>query len=276
MTLDSSGNLGLGVTPSAWRSGTKAVDLGGGTGLALASSIDSGYGIYQNAFIDDGGDKYKNTGAAARYLLGSGAHRWDIAPSGTAGNAITYTAAMTLDASGNLGIGVTDMSVSGANAKFAVSGAINLNDGNAIAWGGGTGRVSIIGNKSTGVMNLAASGGVIQTLPAGLGYGTGAGGTVTQATSKSTNVTLNKPCGQITMHNAALAVGESVSFQLTNSLVTINDAVTASLDATVNYDYILQAYVNAGTIQFRLLNNGSVSRSEAVRIHFAIIKGATS
>lgn len=41
----------------------------------------------------------------------------------------------------------------------------------------------------------------------GIGYQAGSGGAVMQATSKGTSVTLNKPSGQITMNNAALAAG---------------------------------------------------------------------
>ena len=60
-----------------------------------------------------------------------------------------------IDASGNVGIGVTDMSVSGANAKLAVAGGVlNLDDNQAVAWGGGTGRPGIKGAKGTGSLIL--------------------------------------------------------------------------------------------------------------------------
>jgi hypothetical protein len=55
-------------------------------------------------------------------LSSNGAHTWYIAPSGTAGNTITYTQAMTLDASGNLGVGVTSI-----NAKIEALGRIRSN-----------------------------------------------------------------------------------------------------------------------------------------------------
>ena len=62
---------------------------------------------------------------------------------------------MRIDSSGNVGIGVTDMSASGANAKLAVAGGVlNLDDTQAIAWGGGTSRPSVNGVKSTGFLNL--------------------------------------------------------------------------------------------------------------------------
>jgi hypothetical protein len=110
--INSAGNLGLGVTPSAW-SGYKAFEIGN-AGSAVWSSgltdIRLAANMYYNA-----GYKYAGTGVATRFELSSGGFYWYQAPSGTAGNAITFTQAMTLDASGNLGIGAT------ASAKLSVS-----------------------------------------------------------------------------------------------------------------------------------------------------------
>ena len=113
----------------------------------------------------------------------------------------------------------------------------------------------------------------------GLGYGVGAGGTVTQSTSKSTAVTLNKPCGQITMNNAALAAGAEVFFTVNNTLIGLPDSVLISpLWATVsplNYQCRL-TYVGGGTFGIAVKNISAGSLSEALVINFAIIKGATS
>jgi hypothetical protein len=107
MRLDSSGNLGLGVTPSAWISSWKALEQ---DGVSLASSSTIGI-VGQNWWINSSGtDIYRTTAAASIYKQTAGAHSWGIAPSGTAGNAITFVQAMTLDASGNLGIGTTSPS----------------------------------------------------------------------------------------------------------------------------------------------------------------------
>jgi hypothetical protein len=104
MTLDSSGNVGIGVTPSAWGSG-KAIEV-----------LEKGYGIWNgsgssyllaNAYFNSG-FKYANTGSqATHYYQYQGTHVWSTAASGTAGNAITFTQAMTLDALGNLLVGLT-------------------------------------------------------------------------------------------------------------------------------------------------------------------------
>jgi len=106
MTLDASGNLGLGVTPSAWGSTNKALDFGTIGGI---SSDSSTVRFGNNGYSDSGGTfRYKVTAASFTYIQSPAiGHAWFNAPSGTAGTAITSTQAMTLDASGNLGIGAT-------------------------------------------------------------------------------------------------------------------------------------------------------------------------
>jgi hypothetical protein len=112
------------------------------------------------------------------------------------------------------------------------------------------------------------------TATGGIGYGTGSGGTVTQATDKTTAVTLSKPTGKITMAATALAAGASVTFQHSNTLVTFNDTVVANV-AFNSLNYRLDVIVPAaGAIFYRLTNVSGGSLSEAVGINFAIIKGA--
>ena len=109
MRLDTSGNLGLGVTPSAW-SGYKSFDLPG------AGYISSGGGSWMEVMDNvyyNAGYKYKSNGYASHYLQQNSGHFWYTAPSGTAGNAISFTQAMTLDASGNLLVGTTSIAGAG-------------------------------------------------------------------------------------------------------------------------------------------------------------------
>jgi len=135
MTLDSSGNLGLGVTPSAWGSGLKTLDIGIGSSLTNANSFTQTW-LASNAFYDTSW-KYKNTAEASYYDQASGRHAWFVAPSGTAGNAISFTQAMTLDASGNLGVGTTspsgrlDLRQAGAVQQYFISTSATNQD-NAI------------------------------------------------------------------------------------------------------------------------------------------------
>jgi hypothetical protein len=106
-----------------------------------------------------------------------------------------------------------------------------------------------------------------------LGYTAEANGTVTQLTSKSTGVTLNKSAGQITMNNAELANVTNVTFTLTNSTISAKDVVVLSVasGATAGaYNcWISGKGVGTCTITLRNLSGGALS--EAVVINFAVI-----
>jgi hypothetical protein len=131
MTLTSTGNLGLGVTPSAWGSGYIALQIPSGTYGGGSFLSDNGSpAISANAY-NNAGWKYVNTDFATIYQSRSGQHQWFTAPSGTAGVAITFTQAMTLNASGNLSIGNTNDTF-----KLDVSGTARLvNNGISTAFG---------------------------------------------------------------------------------------------------------------------------------------------
>jgi len=107
------------------------------------------------------------------------------------------------------------------------------------------------------------------------GYTAAAQGTVTQATSKSTAVTLNKSAGRITMNNAALAGNTAVTFNLNNSLISANDILILNVsagsvaDATTYTTYT--SSLGAGVAAITLRNLTGTSQSEAVVINFAII-----
>ena len=110
-TIDSSGNLGLGVTPSAGLATANyrlfEIGLDGG-GSLYSGSNQTLYGT--NISWVGGTPNYVRTGSAPTlYNQSNGAHSWSTAPTGTAGNAISFTQAMTLDASGRLGVGTTSL-----------------------------------------------------------------------------------------------------------------------------------------------------------------------
>jgi hypothetical protein len=119
LVFDSSGNLGLGVTPSNAYTPGKVLQIVNGGVILYGSSTTTLLG--NNFNIDVSGNSlYQLTQAASRYQQDGGTHKWYTAPSGTAGNAISFTQAMTLDASGNLGIGTNN-----PGAKLEVLGAAN-------------------------------------------------------------------------------------------------------------------------------------------------------
>jgi hypothetical protein len=167
LVKDAAGNVGVGVPPSAWSSTYKAIQMGAGGSFSTGSSSITYSAIGANYF-DNGASRYIGTGAATLYAQNAGQHIFYTAPSGTAGNAITFTQAMTLDASGNLLVGCTSQPGAGSTTtgcEFAASGAILVqrggatpcyfgrsNDGEIMALYSGTtqrGTVSIAGATTT-------------------------------------------------------------------------------------------------------------------------------
>lgn len=105
-----------------------------------------------------------------------------------------------------------------------------------------------------------------------LGYTAAAQGTVTQATSKSTAVTLNKSAGRITMNNAALASVTNVTFTLNNSYISANDILILNVSSGTAGAYnCWVSGLGVGTASITLRNISGGSLSEAVVINFALI-----
>jgi hypothetical protein len=115
------------------------------------------------------------------------------------------------------------------------------------------------------------------TTTTGLGFYTGAGGTITQATSKATAFTLNKMCGQITLAADALAANTIVSATWTNSLIAATDVVIINHKSGGTLGaYTINVACLAGTATLSIRNNTSGSLSEALVLNFVVIKGVTS
>jgi len=107
-----------------------------------------------------------------------------------------------------------------------------------------------------------------------LGYTADAQGTVTQLTSKSTAVTLNKPAGTITMHNASLATSTNATFTLNNNLISANDIIILTIaggQATPGSYNVFANALAAGSVSISLRNISGGSLSEAVVVNFALI-----
>jgi len=148
--FDNSGNFGLGVTPSASNGGW--IELANGKGIVSQWSMNVGSNWYYNGT----NNIYKNTGAASYYNQNAGQHIWYNAPSGTAGNAITFTQAMTLTASGRLGIGQTN-----PGETLHVSGSIRADNGSGtvtslITTGGGS-NFQVVHTSGDSVLSLLNS-----------------------------------------------------------------------------------------------------------------------
>ena len=120
VTIDASQNVGIGVTPSAW--GTyKGLQVGY---ASLAGYAGSDTLLGSNVYFDGGAFRYISTATASSYRQLSGVHSWNIAGSGTAGNAITFTQAMTLDASGRLLVGKTTSGFTAVGAEIRENGEV--------------------------------------------------------------------------------------------------------------------------------------------------------
>lgn len=287
---DGSGNFSAGVITAALTgNATTASSIAGGTAGAIP--YQTGAGTTQ--FIE--------VATAAGQLLVSGAN-------GTA--APTWGSAVGGVSSGGTGIysyAVGDIIYAdGANSltKRAIgpSGSVLTSNGSIPVYlttlpvgSGGTG-VTDASTGSGGVVlstsptlvtpvlgvatatSLAATGAITSSGTAGIGYaGTGAGGAVTQITSKSTPVTLNKICGQITMLPASLAADTVASFVLNNSTIAASDVLILNhVSGGTAGAYMLNAQCAAGSASINVRNITAAALSEAVVIAFVVIKAVTT
>lgn len=111
----------------------------------------------------------------------------------------------------------------------------------------------------------------------GIGYGTGAGGTVTQATSSSTAVTLNKVCGQITTVALTTAGGAEEAFTVNNSTVDANDVVVVSTTyAGAGKPIVFVTNQAAGSFVANITNVSASALDAALTINFTVIKSVTA
>jgi len=275
LRIDSSGNLGLGVTPRAWVSTWKAFDIGNGGSLFADNA--AGVHVTSNTYSPNGSTwKYVGNYAATDYYQSGGEHVWRTAGGGTAGNDITWSTPLRVTTAG--------LEVQGNNS---VGVALYLRNASSVGYGvrfdgGAPGQYAMSVRTYTGteLFQVSGAGDVLATGGTGaIGYGGGSGGSVTQSTSKSTGVTLNKPSGQITMNAAALAANTSVYFLVTNSSVSANDNVIVNLKggyATYGTYDIKAEGIAAGSFVITLKNISGGSLSEAVILGYSIIRGSTT
>jgi hypothetical protein len=123
-------------------------------------------------------------------------------------------------------------------------------------------------------MRITSAGNVIVIGAGGLGYGTGSGGTVTQGTSRTTGVTLNKTNGAITMFSAAGSV-VAATFTVTNSTVAATDTIILNQKSGTNLYVLLVTAVAAGSFNVTFYTTGGVA-TDAPVINFSVIKAVTA
>lgn len=209
---------------------------------------------------------------------------------------------MRIDSSGNVGIGAAptyDLDISktktgtalvsrfynagtGAGSEASlrvvqgtVYGTISAQGDSVLYIGASSNHTVVLLQNSAEVMRISTAKEVLVTNPAGLGYGTGSGGTVTQATSRTTTVTLNKPTGRIDVISGA-GSATWTTFQVNNSLVTATDVIVLSVKTGSTNVYLANVTAVAnGSFNISFATTGGTA-TDTLSINFAVIKGATS
>jgi len=133
LLVDTSGNVGVGVTPSAWTSSYKALQIGTVGAISSGSSSAYGFTLSSNLYQGASGNQYITTGYAGRYDIrtDNGNHVWYTSASGSGGGVILLSTAMTLDASGNLLVGKTASSTTVAGSQVQPDGTFSAVKGDA-------------------------------------------------------------------------------------------------------------------------------------------------
>jgi hypothetical protein len=240
------GDLTLDSLPGGAITGTLAV-ANGGTNASSASAARTSLGAQEQKDVLDDLGALSAPASDGQFIVATGA------------GAFQYETAATARTSLGLGTIATQAS----NSVDIDGGAI---DG------------AVIGANSAAAGTFAAVTGTNILASATLGYTTGNGGTVTQGTSKTTGVTLNKISGEIVMNNAALADDATAAFTLTNSTIAATDVVivnVASVGTAGAYQVTVGA-VAAGSCSISVLNVSGGSLSEAIKLNFAVIKAVAS
>ena len=159
MFINESGNVGIGVTPNAsWATGFKAIQMTSGASLLSHPSVPITY-LSSNYLATDAGSKYISSDFASRMLVNGyqGGFQWDIAPSGTAGGAISFTTAMMINSSGNVLIGTTTdngvdkLQVNGS-AKISVTLASSSSPTLMLTQGGTYANIAGVGDSFHGII----------------------------------------------------------------------------------------------------------------------------
>jgi hypothetical protein len=168
----------------------------------------------------------------------------------------------------------TGVNITGTlNTSSTLTVTGNANVGNL----GTAGLIVATGNVTGG--NIISVGAILSNGTAGIGYATGAGGTVTQTGSKTATVTLDKICGQITTTADSIGSGTSASFTLTNSTISENDVVYVSIKSGTSvagaYTIFCDAVAN-GSCRISVFNLSGSPKTDTLVINYSVIKSVNS
>jgi len=274
-------NLGVGVTPLSW-SGYKSLDLQGGS---FASGSGTNVEMWCNSFYNGTNSVYRNTGAATLYNQSTGAHRWYNAASGTAGNAITFTQAMTLDASGNLALGSTTSLSSSSNR---VDLTVNGTSSSMVSFGTGGTRRGYALHDATDFSIASETAGALRFLNNGSeraridSSGNLLVGTTTNFSTRLVSFATNNAFGAINTTSGSTTTyiwnqGTSGN-NIFTEYATETSAYTARGNITYNRAGGLVAYNTTSDYRAKDISGpvtGSGSLIDSVPVYMGTMKGAT-
>lgn len=242
LRFNSAGDLGYEVVPSTstapfWQLVAGIVIGTKGDQISICNNL------YYNAAW-----KYASTDPGSQFLQSGGGFTWNRAASGTVDTTATLTTSMVLDASGNLGLGTAAPAYRfDCAGTFGVSGA------------------------ATFLSNCTVAGNVLINSTGALGYTTGSGGSVTQVTSRTTGVTLNKTNGAITLFSTTTTAGQVTTFTVTNSTVAATDTIIVNQKTGGGIYLCSVTTVAAGSFNISV-HTPAAQGAEAPTLNFAVIK----
>lgn len=302
--VTATGNPGLAIGPNgstnpvlqadcSVASAATGIKVIGRAAAAGADIIVASSGTNENLKIDA-----KGSGTVAINTTGTGAITLGAATGVTGAATVTSTSASALAVGANgatnpvlkvnantasvaTGLHVTGAAAAGGLALAVISSGTNENltidaKGSGTITLGGTSTGNVVSTRAlVASSTIAGANSILSShATAGIGYATGAGGAVTQATSRTTGVTVNKAAGAITLVSAAGSTTPA-SFTVTNSAVAATDVVVLSQKSgTDKYDLSVSA-VGAGSFEITF-NTKSGTTTETPVINFAVIKAVAA
>ena len=191
------------------------------------------------------------------------------------GGSLTLTTAVSKIVPGATSLSLRNTADSADNLIITDAGAATFRG--AVAMSGALSGVTTL-TATTGTFTGAITS---SSASAGIGYATGAGGAVTQITSRTTGVTLSKTTGTITTDTSSLAAEAAAEFTVTNTAVAIGDVVVVSIQSGTNggNTSVIVSTVAAGSFKLKVCNDnaaGGTAETGAIIINFAVIKAVSA